>query len=182
MFRILFINGYFCKYNSQTFYFIDSFTNPIIFFMKKLTTLLLICSVWLSISCTKPTEEDPAAKEQTTIEVLINNPWKIERITDLSGNVINTSNLPEESRAMFGINIKFNEDKTVRAIDPTSKVVVNGGSWDFFDNQQTLDINVSQLKGKFPIVKLERSRMILRNQVVFQGIGFDVNLELVPSL
>ncbi|TAG74162.1 MAG: hypothetical protein EAZ26_02415, partial [Runella slithyformis] len=109
-------------------------------------------------------------------------PWKIDRITDVSGNVINTNSLPTESRAMFGVDIQFNEDKTVRAIDPTSKLVVNGGSWDFLDNQQTLDIDVSQLKGKFPIVKLERSRMVLRNKIMFQGIGFDVNLELVPSL
>ncbi len=163
-------------------HFVDSLTNPIKISMKKLTTLLLICSVWLFSNCNKPNKDDPAAQAQTTIEALINNPWKIDRITDVSGNVINTNSLPTESRAMFGVDIQFNEDKTVRAIDPTSKLVVNGGSWDFLDNQQTLDIDVSQLKGKFPIVKLERSRMVLRNKIMFQGIGFDVNLELVPSL
>jgi len=151
--------------------------------MKKPTLLLLISIVFWGVSCTKPEENtDPVAKLQTTTQALITNPWKIDRITDVSGNIINTSNLPAESRAMFGVNIQFNEDKTVRAIDPTSKVVVNGGSWGFLDDQKILDIDVSQLKGKFPVIKLERSRMILRNQIVFQGVGFDVNLELIPAL
>ena len=151
--------------------------------MKKRIVLLLIGITFFGVSCKKIDDNtDPVAQLQTITQALITNPWKIDRITDLSGNVINTSNLPAESRAMFGVNIQFNEDKTVRAIDPTSKTIVNGGSWDLLDDQKALDINISQLKGKFPIVKLERSRMILRNQVVFQGIGFDVNLELVPAL
>ena len=136
--------------------------------------------VLLGLSCTKTTD-NPATEVETTTKVLVTNPWKIDRITDVNGNIINTSSLPAESRALFGINIQFNEDKTVRAIDPTSKSIVNGGSWDFMDNQQTLNIDVSQLKGLFPIVKLERSRMVLRNKVLFNGLNFDVNLELVPA-
>ena len=149
--------------------------------MKSLAIFFILGISFWGLSCTKTTDS-PATEVETTTRTLVTNPWKIDRVTDASGNVINTSNLPAESRALFGINIQFNEDKTVRAIDPTSKSIVNGGSWDFADNQQALNIDVSQLKGLFPIVKLERSRMVLRNKVQFNGLAFDVNLELVPAL
>ena len=149
--------------------------------MKSLAIFFILGISFWGLSCTKTTD-NPATQVETTTRTLVSNPWKIDRVTDASGNVINTSNLPAESRALFGINIQFNEDKTVRAIDPTSKSIVNGGSWDFADNQQALNIDVSQLKGLFPIVKLERSRMVLRNKVQFNGLAFDVNLELVPAL
>jgi hypothetical protein len=100
----------------------------------------------------------------------------------LNGNVINTASLPEQSKALFGINIQFSDDKTVRAIDPIARTVINGGTWSFLDNEKTLDIDIKDLKGQFPINKLERSRMVLLNKITYNGLTFNVYLELVPAL
>jgi len=148
--------------------------------MKRLAyfySLLLVCFL---VSCVKTDNNNP--EPTTTTDILVTNPWKVDRITDLNGNVINSAALPTEAKAMFGINIQFNQDKTVRAIDPVAKSVVNGGTWDLLDNNQILDIDVSQLKGKFPINQLSRSRMTLKYNVTYNGVTFNVNLELVPAL
>ena len=98
------------------------------------------------------------------------------------GNVINTALLPDEAKKFFGANIQFYEDKTVKAIDPIARMVLNGGSWDLLDNAKTLDIDIKDFKGTYPINKLERSRMSLRHTTLYQGLSFDVYLELVPAL
>jgi hypothetical protein len=150
--------------------------------MKKIALILSIFTIVTIAGCNTTTTSDPTPTVQTLTETLVTNPWKVDKVTDATGSIINPNSLPAESRALFAINIQFNEDKTVRAIDPVARTIVNGGSWGLLDNNQTLDINISQLKGQFPIVSAKKDRMILKNKVVFQGLSFDVNLELIPAL
>ncbi len=148
--------------------------------MKKLTFIYSLLLTFFLVSCDRSTTEEPT--NEATIRILTTNPWKVDKITDLNGNVINTASLPEQSKALFGINIQFSDDKTVRAIDPVARTVINGGTWNFLDNEKTLDIDIKDLKGQFPINKLERSRMVLLNKITYNGLTFNVNLELVPAL
>jgi hypothetical protein len=150
--------------------------------MKKIALLLAIYTVFGLSACKTTNGTDPIPTAQTITETLVTTAWKIDKITDPSGSTINPSNLPAESRALFGVNIQFNNDKTVRAIDPVARTIVNGGKWDISTDNQTLDIDISQLKGKFPIVSLKKDRMVLKNNVVVSGLTFAVNLELVPAL
>jgi hypothetical protein len=150
--------------------------------MKNIVVIALILSSCFLISCKKNTGTDPQSETLTATKTLVTNPWKVNKITDLSGNTINPSALPTEAKALFSINIQFLEDKTVRALDPVSKSVVNGGKWDLLDSDKILDIDVAQLKGKYPIVEMTRTKMILRNSIVFEGVTFNVNLELVPAI
>jgi hypothetical protein len=150
--------------------------------MNKIVKLLCLLALVAATSCQRTVTAEEDQTQATTTRVLVTNPWKIDKITDANGTTIPLSSLPAESRALFGINIQFFEDKSVRAIDPVSRTVVNGGSWQFLDEEKTLDIDVSQLKGKFPILNLSRTRMVLRNRIQFNGLPFDVNLELVPSI
>jgi hypothetical protein len=149
--------------------------------MKSRFWLLMMCFCILMAGCEKKTTE-PDSPTTTISRTIVTNPWKINRITETNGTVINMNSLPAESKALFGINIQFFEDKTVRALDPVSKSVINGGRWDLIDNDKTMDIDVSQLKGKYPIVELSKSKMVLRNKIPFGGVSFEVNLELVPAL
>lgn len=148
--------------------------------MKKLTFIYSFVLTFFLLSCNRTTTGEPS--NETTVRVLTTNPWKVDKITDLNGNVINTAALPEQSKALFGINIQFSDDKTVRAIDPIARTVINGGTWSFLDNEKILDIDIKDLKGQFPINKLERSRMVLLNKIVYNGLTFQVYLELVPAL
>jgi hypothetical protein len=150
--------------------------------MKKIALLFAIYAVVSLSACKTTSGDDPAPSTQTVTETLVTTAWKIDKITDASGSTINPSNLPAESRALFGVNIQFNNDKTVRAIDPIARTIVNGGKWDISSDNQTLDIDISQLKGQFPIVSLKKNRMILKNNVAVSGLTFTVNLELVPAL
>lgn len=148
--------------------------------MKKSAFIYSLLLVFFLISCDRTTPGEPT--DETTARVLTTNPWKVDKITDLNGNVINIAALPEASKALFGINIQFSDDKTVRAIDPIARTVINGGTWNFLDNQKVLDIDIKDLKGQFPINALERSRMVLLNKINFNGLSFDVYLVLVPAL
>jgi hypothetical protein len=146
--------------------------------MNKIIAFAFILSTCFLVSCSEKTTAEPITITQT----LVTNPWKVNKITDMSGATINQSSLPTEAKAMFGVNIQFLEDKTVRALDPVSKSVVNGGKWNLLDNDQTLDIDVAQLKGKYPIVEMTTSKMVLKTSIVYSGVTFNVNLELTPAL
>jgi len=152
--------------------------------LKAMKKIMFIGSLLLSlflVSC-KTENNGTTPTPEKSISILITNPWKVEKITDLNGNVINKSLLPTQAQGFFGSNIQFYEDKTVKAIDPVARQVLNGGSWNLLDNEKTLDIDIKDFKGTYPINKLERSRMSLRHSTVFNGLTFEVYLELVPAL
>lgn len=150
--------------------------------MKKVTPFSFILFAYLFQNCTK-TEPTPIPTPQTIVSVLTANAWKMDKITDLNGNAINVALLPDETKYFFGVNIQFNEDKTVRAIDPVAREVKNGGVWDWKDNNKVLYIDLRKdFKGDYPINKLTRSNMSLRNTMEMNGLKFEVNLELIPAL
>ncbi len=150
--------------------------------MKKIAFLLSICAVVSLSACKTTNGTDPITTAQTITETLVTTAWKVDKITDTNGTIINPNNLPAESRALFGVNIQFNDDKTVRAIDPVARTIVNGGKWGISADNQILDIDISQLKGQFPIVSIKKDRMILKNNISVSGLTLTVNLELVPAL
>lgn len=149
--------------------------------MKKIMFIGSLLLGLFLVSCNSENSGTTPTPEKT-VSILITNPWKVEKITDLNGNVINKELLPASAQAFFGTNIQFYEDKTVKALDPVARTVLNGGSWSFLNNEKTLDIDIKDFKGTYPINKLERSRMSLRYTSVYQGLSFDVYLELVPAL
>jgi hypothetical protein len=149
--------------------------------MKKVMFIGSLLFALFLVSC-KSDNNGTTPTPEKTVSILVTNPWKVEKITDLNGNVINKDLLPKEAQAFFGTNIQFFEDKTVKALDPVARTVVNGGSWNLLNNEKTLDIDIKDFKGIYPINKLERSRMSLRYSTVFQGLSFEVYLELVPAL
>ena len=127
--------------------------------MKKITYFLSIIVLFSVFGCVKTDSSNSIPTPNAVItltEALVTYPWKVDKITDANGGLINPNSLPEQSKALFGINIQFYDDKTVRALDPIARTVVNGGKWGFLDENKTLDIDISQLKGQFPIVSLKK--------------------------
>ena len=145
----------------------------------KTCSMLLLLSVFFFVSCKRDTQLSPASAEA----LLKSNAWKVDRIVDIKTNLaIPPSILPIEAAALFAVDIQFKENNKTVAIDRVSKQPINGGTWFLLDQNQTLDIDVSQLKGKFPLKELSSSKMILNYKINAFGGNYDVFLELVPSL
>ena len=145
----------------------------------KISSILLFVSLFVFISCTKKSQISPSSAEA----VLKSNAWKVDRIVDIgSGLAIPPSILPAEATALFAVDIQFKENNKTVAIDRVSKQPINGGTWFLLDQNQTLDIDVSQLKGKFPLKELSNSKMILNYKIKAFGGDYNVFLELVPSI
>ena len=127
-------------------------------------------------------DKDPGTEPQTTdkSKVLVNNPWRLTSVTDASGKAIPQNQLNLETQAIYLFDIQFFSNNVTKALDRTSKQVVNGGTWYLIENNEVLDIEVSQFKGKFPIKELSRSKMTLGNMVPVNGVNQEARLVFEP--
>lgn len=131
-----------------------------------------------TVACDKDTKTDP--QETDKGKVLITNPWRLVNVTDASGKSIPTNQLNFETQAIYLFDIQFFDNNVTKALDRTSKQVVNGGTWYLIENNQILDIEVSQFKGKFPIKELSRSKLTLGNTVPVNGVNQEARLVFEP--
>jgi hypothetical protein len=150
--------------------------------MKKVKSLLLAAAVLLIVSsCDKKTAdpEDPnnlATKEK----VLITNPWRLVNVTDASGKAIPQNQLGLETLAIYFFDIQFFDNNVTKALDRTSRQVVNGGTWYLLENNSVLDIEINQFKGQFGIKELTRAKLSLSNQIPVNGVNQQANLVFEP--
>ncbi|TDB64442.1 hypothetical protein [Arundinibacter roseus] len=150
--------------------------------MKRITNILLLAFVVLfTLSCTEKDTPDPDTVS-TKDKMLITNPWRLVDITDASGKSIPQNQLSFETLAIYLFDIQFFDNNVTKALDRVSKQVVNGGTWYLIENEQTLDIEVSQFKGKFGIKELSRSKMTLSNNVPVNGTNQLANLVFEPVI
>ncbi len=144
---------------------------------------LYILSAFLmifTVACDKDTKTDPQVADKG--KVLITNPWRLLNVTDASGKAIPSNQLNIETQAIYLFDIQFFDNNVTKALDRTSKQVVNGGTWYLIENNEILDIEVSQFKGKFPIKELSRSRMTLGNTVLVNGVTQEAHLVFEPVI
>ena len=148
----------------------------------KLPNLYILAALLLvfTVSCDKDTKTDPQSTDKD--KVLINNPWRLTNVTDASGKAIPQNQLNLETQAIYLFDIQFFNNNVTKALDRTSRQVVNGGTWYLIDNNQVLDIEVSQFKGKFNIKELSRTKMTLGNTVPVNGVTQEANLVFEPVI
>ncbi|GAA4414535.1 hypothetical protein GCM10023187_44170 [Nibrella viscosa] len=115
-------------------------------------------------------------------EIMMSTGWKLERVTDTKGQVISQSQLNLATQALYFLEIQFRDNNTTRALDRVTRQVVNGGTWYLVENNQALDVEISQFKGRFQIVELSRSKLTLKNKVPVGGTETDAHLEFAPSI
>ena len=125
---------------------------------------------------------DPAQAIASRAELLVANNWRIERITDTGGTVIATNRLGVGALALNFADIQFTNKNVARAIDRSSKQIINGGTWYLIQNNEALDVSVTGFAGIFPILELSRTKLIIRQNTTIDGQKKDVNLEFTPSL
>lgn len=138
--------------------------------------LLVIMAVY-ACKKTDPTQPVPARAD-----LLVATNWRMERITDTTGTAIAVNRLGISALALTVADIQFTDRNVARAIDRTTKQIINGGTWYLVQNNAALDINVTGFVGIFPIISLSSTRLIIRQTTTVDSKKTAVNLEFVPAV
>ena len=137
--------------------------------------LLFLCFV----SCKKDEATQTIAARG---ELLVANDWRLARITNPAGNAIAVNRLGVSALALTFADIQFTDRNIARAIDRSTKQIINGGTWYLVQNNAALDINVTGFAGIFPVIDLTRTKLIIQQNTTVDGTKTDVYLEFAPSI
>ena len=150
--------------------------------IRALFTVLLLAG--LLTGCKKDDGTTPSPTTgNSQAELLVANNWQVTSTTTPDGTVINPSRLNLVNQNLPQLRFQFRTDNSVRALDPSqSNKVVNGGSWYMGADNKSIDVDVTGFKGNFPIIRLDRSKLILRQRAPVDGQTTDINLEFEPAL
>jgi hypothetical protein len=152
--------------------------------MKPIRLFLLSAILATVLTCCKKDDGNtpvPTAASQTNL--LVANNWRTVRVSTPNGVEINKSRLNLATQVLYDLNMQFRNNGTVRALDPRqSNSVINGGTWTLATDFQSIDVDVSGFKGNFPIVMLNKNKLVLRQRAPVDGTTTDINLEFDPTL
>ena len=147
--------------------------------MKIGVGLLFLSLVW---GCKHGSDPDPVSTGSRT-DMLVSNKWLLDRVTDAQGKEIDKNKLSNETLALFEFEFEFRANGVVRASYADTKQVINGGTWQFIDNETAIQFNITGIKNnRFGLNSLSRAKMILTNTVPVSGQNTDAKLEFLPSL
>ena len=139
--------------------------------------ILFLSMFLLAFACKKTeTVTEPA-------KVIAANFWKLDRFADTDGKTLSQNQLNSQAQALFGLDYEFRNDNVTRAKDRITKQILNAGTWYLLDANQTLDIDILGFKGKFKVIEISKSKMILQsenNKMI--SAGQFVNMEFLPAL
>lgn len=125
-------------------------------------------------------------KDETVTEptkIISANFWKLDRFADTDGKTLSQNQLNSQAQALFGLDYEFRDDNVTRAKDRITKQILNAGTWYLLDANQTLDIDILGFKGKFKVVEISKSKLVLQaenNKMI--SAGQFVNMEFLPAL
>jgi hypothetical protein len=126
-------------------------------------------------------------KDETTVteptKIISANFWKLDRFSDTDGKTLSQNQLNSQAQALFGLDYEFRDDNVTRAKDRITKQILNAGTWYLLDANQTLDIDILGFKGKFKVIEISKSKLVLQaenNKMI--SAGQFVNMEFLPAL
>lgn len=117
----------------------------------------------------------------TKDKILINYPWKMTRVTNLSGQEIAKEKLDLQTRIITELDIQFVTGNKVYAKDAQSQVI-NGGTWYLIDDMKVLDVDISGFKGKFGVEELTNSTMRLKSTMPVGGVDQEAIMVFAPVI
>lgn len=152
--------------------------------MHTIRLLLVLPVLLISLSqCKKEDNTTPVPTAASQTDLLVANNWRTVRVSTPDGVEINKSRLNLATQVLFDLNMQFRNNGTVRALDPKqSNSVVNGGTWTLKPDNQSIDVDVSGFKGNFPIIQLNKNKLVLHQRAPVDGKDADINLEFDPTL
>lgn len=150
--------------------------------MNRLINLVAVFAIlFLLGSCSKDSD-DPAMPTEKS-KILVNYPWRMTSVTDLSGKTIATSLLNMETKAIAEyMDIQFQANNVTKALERNTSQVLNGGTWYLIDDSNTLDIAVSGFSGKFTVAELTNSKLRLKRVMPVGGVDTETYMVFEPVI
>ena len=138
--------------------------------MKKLLLLNCFFVVLFLSACDKDKDKNETPQPTEKDKILVNYPWRMSTVTDLTGKDIPMNQLNVQTQAIKSVmDIQFRQNNTTVAIDQRSKQVINGGTWYLIEENKILDIDISGFKGQFGVEELTNSKMRLKSTMPVSG-------------
>lgn len=135
----------------------------------------------LVISCgDKDKNETPEPTEKN--KILVNYPWRMLTVTDLSGKAIPESQLATDTKYILKMDIQFQQNATVKALDQNSSQVLNGGTWYLINEEKALDIKIVGFSGEFGLEELTNSKMRLKSKMPINGVEQEAIMVFQPVI
>lgn len=151
--------------------------------MNRLINLVAVFAIlFLLVSCgSKDNDENVTPTEKS--KILVNYPWRMSSVTDLSGKTIATSQLNTETKAIADyMDIQFLSNNVTKALEQKTSQVINGGTWYLIDDGATLDIAVTGFSGKFGVVELTNSKLRLQSTMPVGGVDAETIMVFEPVI
>lgn len=150
--------------------------------MKRIINLVAVFAIlFLLGSCSK--DNDDTVKPTEKSKILVNYPWRMSSVTDLSGKAIAVSQLNEQTKAIADyMDIQFLANNVTKALERKTSQVLNGGTWYLIDEAGTLDIAVSGFSGKFGVAELTNSKLRLKSKMPVAGIDTETYMVFEPVI
>ena len=120
----------------------------------------------------------PTAKDK----ILVNYPWKMSEVTDLSGKIISSEKLNIQTNAIPLMEIQFVTGNKVYARGINDSQVINGGTWFLKDDSKILDIDIIGFKGQFGLEELTNSKMRLKSTMPVSGVDQETIMVFAPVI
>ncbi|MCF2504643.1 hypothetical protein L0663_14715 [Dyadobacter sp. CY107] len=150
--------------------------------------LLLIAPLFLAlllVACDKNKKENPNPTPEPSEKdkILINYPWRMSTVTDLTGKAIPFNQLNAQTQAIKEVmDIQFLQNNVTKAIDQGSKQVINGGTWYLKNENKTLDIKISGFSGEFGVEELTNSKLRLKSKMPVSGVEQETIMVFEPVI
>lgn len=151
--------------------------------MKQLLLFVPFLLMFVIAGCDKDNNEKETPNAAEKDKILVNYPWRLSAVTDLSGKPIPASQLNLETRAIGDyMDIQFLQNNVTKAIERKSSQVINGGTWYLTNNTSTLDVKVSGFSGEFGVNELTNSRMKLKSTMPVGGVEQETLMVFEPVI
>jgi len=148
--------------------------------MKRIFTLIPVLLLLFLVSSCKDKDNNATPQPTEMGKILVNYPWNMKNVTDLSGKIIAENQLDVVARGLPTMNIEFQTGNKVFARGVSDPQVVNGGTWYIIEEGKALDIDVSMIKGAFYIEELSNTKMRLRRKMPVGGVEQDAIMVFEP--
>lgn len=148
--------------------------------MKRIFTLLPVLLVLFLVSACKDKDNNATPQPTEMDKILVNYPWALKDVTDLSGKAIPAGQWDATAKALPSMNFEFQAGNKVVARGIGDAQVVNGGTWYIIQEGKILDININGFKGEFGLQELTNSKMRLSRKMPVNGVEQDAIMVFEP--
>jgi beta-xylosidase len=134
--------------------------------MKRTSFFAILFLTVLFFSCGS---DSPTPSTPNNADLIVTGDWRLNRVLDTQNQVVQTTRLSLATKILFDLDFQFRSGGIVRAFDKVSKQVINSGTWKFADNEKNVDVDVVGFKGKFELVSLSSTQMVLGQKMPIDG-------------